>query len=245
MKIRSRFLNLCIAWLATLALRILFLTVRFHHWHAAEDGTPYRRSRGRQRYIFCLWHDAIVLCIFGHRTWELSGLISQHTDGGYLADAARLANIVPVRGSTTRGGAGAVRQLLDMPHLHLAITPDGPQGPRRKLKDGLVFLASRSGRPVVPTGLAVTRCWRITGRWSDLVIPRPFARLYAVAGPPIDVPPDITRDEIPGFLDAINAEMIRLESVAQRLAAGDSGAADEISVTADPTHAHQQSQRAA
>src|SRR5690606_24596026 len=110
------------------------------------EATPYVRPRGRTRYAFCMWHDGIAIAVFAMRTWFLSGLISQHRDGGYLADAARLAGIQPVRGSASRGGAEAVKQLLDLPELHLAMTPDGPRGPRRVMKEGIVYIASRSGQ---------------------------------------------------------------------------------------------------
>ena len=151
MKIRSRWFNMILSYLATFCLRLLFLTVRVEHRRIVDDATPYTRPQNTQRFTFCMWHDQIVLAVFSLRTWNLAGLISQHRDGGYLADSVLIAGIQPVRGSTSRGGAEAVREILDRPELHLAMTPDGPRGPRREMKEGIVFISSRSQRPIVPT----------------------------------------------------------------------------------------------
>ena len=147
MKIRSRWPNIFLSYVATFCLRLLFVTVRVQHHKVVEDATPYSRATGRQRYTFSMWHDQIVMAVFSLRTWNLAGLISQHRDGGYLADSVLIAGIHPVRGSTSRGGAEAVREILSQPNLHLAMTPDGPRGPRRKMKEGIVYISSRSERP--------------------------------------------------------------------------------------------------
>lgn len=225
MKIRSQYANWLIARLGTWALRCLFLTVRIDHRTVVDDATPYRRPAGAQRYCFCLWHDAIVTAVFGLRTWFLSGLISRHQDGTYLAHAAQLAGITPVRGSASRGGAQATRQLIDRPELHVCITPDGPRGPRRKMKDGIVYLSSRTGRPIVPTTLKATRWWSIPGGWSDMMLPKPFSRALLIAGQPIDVSPDLTREQIAELTLHIQDEMDRLDAIGEQVIAGDESAA--------------------
>lgn len=149
MKVRSRKLNIVASYVATFFLKLLFLTVRVCHYRTAEDGTPYERPSKSQRFTFSMWHDQIVLAVFSLRTWSLAGLISQHRDGSYLADSVLIAGIQPVRGSTSRGGAEAVSEILSRPDLHLAITPDGPRGPRRVMKEGIVYISSRSRRPIV------------------------------------------------------------------------------------------------
>ncbi len=228
MKVRNRFANWMIARLGTWALRVLFLTVRVDHRTVVRDATPYRNPQGRQRYCFCLWHDAIVTAVFGLKTYYLSGLISRHQDGTYLAHAAQLAGITPVRGSASRGGAQATRQLIDRPELHVCITPDGPRGPRRVMKDGIVYLASRTCRPVVPTSLKATRCWSIPGGWSDMMLPKPFSRALLIAGRPIAVGRDLTREQISEVAESIQQEMNRLDAIGERLIAGDESVAELI-----------------
>ena len=236
MKIRARWLNLVLSYLATCCLRLLFLTVRVQHRQIVDDATPYARPQGTQRFTFCMWHDQIVLAVFSLRTWNLAGLISQHRDGGYLADSVLIAGIQPVRGSTSRGGAEAVREILDRPDLHLAMTPDGPRGPRREMKEGIVYISSRSRRPIVPTALVCNRYWTIPGHWSDMVIPKPFSKVILIAGTPMTVPPELPREEMTMWAEFVNTEMGRLELIALRMQDGDTAAADEIDRTADPEY---------
>ena len=229
MKIRNPYANGLIARVATWMLRLLFLTVRIDHRKAVEDGTPYARANCDLRYCFCMWHDVIVAALFSLKTFKLSGLISRHQDGTYLTHAIKMVGITPVRGSASRGGAQATRQLIDRPDLHVCITPDGPRGPRRVMKDGIVYIASRTGRPVVPSTITGTNYWSVPGGWSDMLIPKPFSKLLLLAGEPIHVPPDISREEIAEFTERIQLEMDRLDLIGQRLMRGDESVADLIS----------------
>jgi lysophospholipid acyltransferase (LPLAT)-like uncharacterized protein len=236
MKIRSRWLNIVLSHCATFGLRLLFLTIRVQHFKVVEDATPYSRPVARQRYTFSMWHDQIVMAVFSLRTWNLAGLISQHRDGGYLADSVLIAGIQPVRGSTSRGGAEAVSEILDRPDLHLAMTPDGPRGPRRKMKEGIVFISSRSGRPIVPTALLCNRQWTVPGSWTDMAIPKPFSKVTLIAGTPMTVPSDLPRDEMMAWAEFVSNEMARLELLAERIQRGDPTASDEIDRSSDPEY---------
>ena len=236
MKIRSRTVNLILSWTASVLLRLLFLTVRVVHQHVAPEGSPYVRPKAAQRYTFAMWHDQIVMAVFSNRTWNLAGLISQHRDGGYLADSVRIAGIHPVRGSTSRGGMEAVREILSRPDLHLAMTPDGPRGPRRQMKEGVLFIASRSQRPLVPSGMAASRAWAIKGSWTDLTVPKPFSTVVLIAGTPVTLPPDLDRDALAACGQALTQEMSRLDELAERLLQGDSNAASLIDRSHDPSY---------
>ncbi|MEO1980549.1 MAG: lysophospholipid acyltransferase family protein [Fuerstiella sp.] len=221
MKIRNSLANWLVARIGTWFLRALFLTVRVEHHKVAVDGTPYGRATGTTRFCFCMWHDAIVAAVYSLKTHKLAGLISRHQDGGYLAHAVKLAGITPVRGSASRGGAQATKQLIDQPDLHVCITPDGPRGPRRVMKDGIVYLSSRTGRPVVPTTLTGDSYWSIPGGWSDMMLPKPFSKMILLAGDPIEVRPDLTREQISEVAEKIQKEMDRLDLLGQRLIRGD------------------------
>ncbi len=178
--------------------------------------------------MFCMWHDHIVMAVFSSRTYSLGGLISQHRDGGYLADSVRIAGIHPVRGSTSRGGMEAVREILSRPDLHLAMTPDGPRGPRRKMKDGIVYMSSRSGRPIIPTALIASRAWTIDGSWTDMTIPKPFSTVLLITGSPIVVPEDLPREDMELWAAALEVEMDRLDQIGKRIMNGDAAAESEI-----------------
>jgi lysophospholipid acyltransferase (LPLAT)-like uncharacterized protein len=221
MKIRNSFANWLIARIGTWLLRALFQTVSIEHHKVEPDATPYGRPTGPTRFCFCMWHDAIVTAVYSLRTYKLAGLISRHQDGGYLAHAVRLAGITPVRGSASRGGAQATKQLIDQPDLHVCITPDGPRGPRRVMKDGIVYLSSRTGRPVVPTTLTGTSYWSVPGGWSDMMVPKPFSKMILLAGAPIEVASDLNREQISEVTEKIQKEMDRLDLLGQRLIRGD------------------------
>lgn len=228
MKIKSKFVNWMIARIGTYALRVLFWTVKVEHQTAVPGATPYQKPADDQRYCFCLWHDAILACVYSLKTYKLGGLISRHQDGTYLAQAAALVGITPVRGSASRGGAQATRQLIDQPDLHVCITPDGPRGPRRVMKDGIVYLSSRTGRPVVPNTVIGTNCWSIPGGWSDMLLPKPFSKILLIAGAPIVIPEGLSRDGISKQTERIQLEMDRLDLLGRRLVRGEASVADLI-----------------
>ena len=104
-------------------------------------------------------------------------------------------------------------------HL-LAITPDGPRGPAERVKPGLVFLASRTGFPIVPVASAARPAWRLRS-WDGFRVPKPFARVLVAYGTPIPVPADLDRDALEATRRAVEAAIADLTgSLEARLAAG-------------------------
>src|SRR5206468_6190352 len=104
--------------------------------------------------LYAFWHEHLLLPAYHYGRRDIRVLISTHADGQLIAEVCRRLGFGLVRGSTTRGGVEAVRQMLrDGGASHLAITPDGPRGPRRRVQPGVSFLASRTGLPVVPMGI--------------------------------------------------------------------------------------------
>lgn len=223
MKIRSPLLNRCLGWLIIVALRALFRTVRLEF--VSEDPRYDPAATDAPVSLFSLWHDAIAIPILIRDRYRnehsVCALVSRHQDGSVLVDALRHTRIEAVRGSTSRGGVRAVRELLQrVRQSHVFITPDGPRGPRRQLKDGILFLASQSGRPIVPVASTARPAWVFRGNWTDLLIPRPFSRAVCVLGRPMIVPPDVSRAELDSYRHRLQAEMERLHDVAERIASG-------------------------
>jgi lysophospholipid acyltransferase (LPLAT)-like uncharacterized protein len=125
-----------------------------------------------------------------------------------------------VRGSTTRKGFSALRGLMRQGKLtHLAITPDGPKGPRRVVQQGGIYLASRTGMPILPTGLAFRSCWRAKS-WDRLAVPKPGTMGVCIIGKPIMIPPDISMEEIESYRQKLQIEMDKIQARAEALAAG-------------------------
>ena len=198
MKIRSQLLTKLAAWIGVSCLRMLFWTLKKEFRIAGDDQELLAYNRDVQgRYLYCTWHDSIVMPLFMGKPYHMAALVSQHQDGSYLAETMKLLGVESVRGSSKKGAVKALRESLTAADdHHITITPDGPRGPRRQMKDGIIFLASKSGRPIVPMSFECENCWHIKGRWTDLVIPKPFSTVTMILEAPISVPPDASRDEI-------------------------------------------------
>jgi len=188
----------CIAWLAPQLIRIVYLflaaTIRWE-W----TGRPYS-NECPERCLYAFWHARMLLMpypfrktLFGnsHRRFNGYMLISEHRDGGFIAEAMHLLSIRTVRGSTTRGGARAMLRMIRAVReegCNLGITPDGPKGPREKVQKGTVQLAMKTGLPVIPICYASSRYWRVNS-WDRFYIPKPFSRGVFVFGEPVHIAP--------------------------------------------------------
>ena len=137
-------------------------------------------------------------------------LMSRHRDAEVLSYVAYHMGFEIVRGSTNHGGVAALRQLLDKSRdMHLAITPDGPRGPRRQMAPGPIFLASKLGIPLVAMGVGYDRPWR-AGSWDRFALPRPFSRARYIFSPELHVPPDLDREGIEHFGRKVGQVLDRL-----------------------------------
>lgn len=174
-----------------------------------------------EHFVLCVWHDALLLPTFAaprRLRKQCCCLVSQHHDGSYLADAMSWMDYTTVRGSSTRGAIDALRQLLnDTAGKHIIFTPDGPCGPRRRLKHGAVFIASQTGRRLMPGAFVVKSGWRIQGTWTDLLIPKPFTTIYIVTGQPIAIPAGVSRQELAQYVSVAQQAMDRLNDEADQM----------------------------
>lgn len=220
MKIRSRWLTRIAARLAVGVFRLLFRTVRIEFREATPRTNAFEPTP--EKYLYCIWHDALLGPVFAGRHRCMAGLVSQHQDGSYLADAMKMVGVLPVRGSTSRGGAQALRQMMEaVEHHHIMITPDGPRGPRRELKSGIVFLASKTGRAIIPTAFTYQRCWTVKGSWTDLTIPKPFTKAWFIGGEAFRVPADLDREGLERYTAMLQDRLDALTATAERLARGE------------------------
>jgi lysophospholipid acyltransferase (LPLAT)-like uncharacterized protein len=172
------------AWL----VRALGATWRFE-W---ADHPEYREAEATgERFVYIFWHSGILPMAWSHRGRGIAVLVSQHHDGELIARLVHRLGYVTGRGSSTRAGDAGVREMLAWAERgrHLAVTPDGPRGPAETMKDGVRYLASRTGRRVVPIALGVHPAW-VLRSWDRFRIPRPFARVIIGHGPPLTVPAD-------------------------------------------------------
>jgi len=213
-KLRSRWLIGLAAFLGAMVLRAWLRTVRARV--TAADARTDPIGSPSQRFIYAFWHESLLAP--AKVKTRVKVLVSQSADGELIAQVCRHLGIGVVRGSPARGGAKGLLELLrNDDHAHLAITPDGPRGPRRRLKAGIVFLASHTGLPIVPVGIGFTRAWRAKS-WDKFVIPCPFSTVTGVLAEPIVVPPQLDSEGIERHRLEIEAALLKATQSAQQWA---------------------------
>lgn len=165
--------------------------------HVGREHVEACLARG-ERVIVAFWHDQLLLMPFLYPGQPVSILISQHRDGEYIARMALVLGFRVVRGSATRGGTQALRELMEALRggRHVCITPDGPKGPRRQVKPGVVELARLSGMPILPVAFASARAWVLRRSWDQFLVPRPGSAAIYAWGAPIRVPARSDREEL-------------------------------------------------
>jgi len=187
--------RLFLAWLASLYLRLVLSTVR---WETAYPAAAQELISAQRPLITCFWHGRLMMMRAGlprHR--PIHALISEHRDGLLISRALRNLGVHTVASASRRGGQSALRtmvRLLADGNL-IAITPDGPRGPRMRAKAGAIKLAQLSGAPLVPASGSVKRRV-LLGTWDRFCLALPFSRGIILAGEPIDVPRDATDAEL-------------------------------------------------
>jgi lysophospholipid acyltransferase (LPLAT)-like uncharacterized protein len=152
---------------------------------------PVDRLRDRrQPLLYTVWHGHLLAALIQHRGDGTTLLVSGHRDGGHLARAARAWGFGAVRGSSTRGGVGGLRGLIRALARggQAAVTPDGPRGPARMVKPGVIAAAQHTGATIIPIGTGASRAWRARS-WDRFLVPGPFSRVRVVYGEPIEVAP--------------------------------------------------------
>ncbi len=181
-----------------------------------------RRQGGSERYIVTLWHNTLFPLAYVHRNEGATVLVSRHGDGELIVRALNGLGFSVARGSTTRGGAAGLRELVRVARRgagDLAVTPDGPKGPARRAQPGIAYLSALTGFPILPLALVSDRAWRFRS-WDRFQVPKPFARVVVVAGEPIRVERAGLEERIGPTLAAYEEAMGRAETKARALLEG-------------------------
>ncbi len=158
---------------------------RCHHearWRALVDAG--------QPFVFVLWHEVLLPLLWRHRHQGIAIVVSEGKEGRYLADYAERIGYRLIPGSSRRGATrallGAIHHLED--GIPVAFTPDGPTGPRREIKAGVVRAAQKTGVPILPLHAVADPARRLHS-WDRMVVPLPFARIDVAYGEPFHVGP--------------------------------------------------------
>jgi lysophospholipid acyltransferase (LPLAT)-like uncharacterized protein len=152
-----------IALLGSLFIRALHATLRIRHVRVENIlGTP--------QYILAFWHAHLLLMLHSRYRRPITVMISQSRDGEYIARVFDHYGVESARGSSTRGGSSALREMIRAARAgrNIVFTPDGPKGPARSVKDGVVVAAQATGLPIVPIAFAAKKksCCAPGTAWS-------------------------------------------------------------------------------
>ncbi|MBO45735.1 MAG: hypothetical protein CMJ96_02455 [Planctomycetes bacterium] len=165
-------------------------------WKVKRTGLE-NGPENKEEVVYALWHESIPAGVSLHRNKKLCVMISHHPDGEMIEKVAKRFGFLTARGSTTRGGAGGIRKMLQdaSKSRGLVITPDGPQGPSHTIAPGLLFVAAVTGRPMLAVGFAASKAWRARRSWDKMIFPKPGAVVGVAYSKPFQVPRNVLEDE--------------------------------------------------
>ena len=212
MKIRHPVLIKLVALLLSWAFRLWLGSITYR----VEPGDRHLLPRqNKRKSIYLFWHEMMLIPAYAYTSPAIAVLASHHADGELIARTVEMLGGRTVRGSTNKRGMTALRVMMRYAG-HLAITPDGPRGPRRVVQSGAIYLASRTGMPIVVAGLAYRRCHQHRS-WDRMAIPFPGTVAQTTCGEPIEIPPELDRGAIETYRQRVQQALDAAQAQAERL----------------------------
>jgi lysophospholipid acyltransferase (LPLAT)-like uncharacterized protein len=203
-----------------------------HSSTAHSSTAPPRTSGG----LIAIWHGEMLLGLVRYARRGFRVLVSPSEDGSLVVPVLHRFGYGVIRGSSNEGASRALRGVLSELRggRFVVITPDGPRGPLHHVDQGLAWLASVTGLPVIPVGMAVDDAWHLRS-WDHFTIPRPFARIVLAFGAPVHVARRAAPEELDAHSTTIRERMLdggrrareRLEMPPPRSEVGASGVPKE------------------
>jgi lysophospholipid acyltransferase (LPLAT)-like uncharacterized protein len=179
-------------------IQLLGSSIRLH----IHDPHGFLDQHDRAPVLFAFWHNRLFLLPYLQRrllrNFTLVALVSRSRDGNMITDIIRRFGLRAARGSSSRKGSQALMTLMrsvEREGVDVAISPDGPRGPRQKLQQGVLHLAKLTGRPIIPLRMEFSRKIELNS-WDRFQIPWPFARCDFYFGTPVLIPSTATDDDL-------------------------------------------------
>ena len=179
--------------------------------------------------IYAFWHSHQLSIAWHCRRTGALILISPSRDGEYIARVAASLGYEPVRGSSSRRGAAGMKELIRLgaEGRTVAITPDGPRGPRHCVELGGLVIAQKTGYPIIPVAMGLSSFWELPS-WDRFRVPKPFSKGYYCWGKALTVPADADEALLDQLSNEFRRRMIALERYADKMASGIICDADDI-----------------
>lgn len=200
----------------SLAPLILWLIART--WRIERTGDAGLELLSSERPWVCtMWHGRMLalMPIKLHCRRNIGVLVSPSDDGGLAKRALNKFGYQVVRGSLSKRGATAMREMHELLAAdgQLVITPDGPRGPRHSINTGATWLARATGVPIIPVSTAMSRAWRFKS-WDRMCIPKLFARVIVHYGDPVTIDKDTDDATMEAVSEELRTKLIEAERAA-------------------------------
>jgi len=167
-----------VPFLIVLLVRFIGETLRYRFVNLES----YEKAKAEGNCIFVFWHQKFFPLLYSYRNSRMNIMVSKHSDGELIARALKFLGFTVTRGSTTKGGMSACLLMVRaIGKYDLAITPDGPRGPRYHFSGGAVTIAKVSGRPLVPVGVGASRA-KYFSSWDHFMLPLPTSNINIIFG---------------------------------------------------------------
>lgn len=213
-KLKQDFLRLIGQYLISLAVSVLCKTLRVT---VKNGGTLKQLARENKNFILAFWHGTMLLPWYLHKNKGIAALTSKSKDGDLLARLLKSWNYQVIRGSSSSGGDIALGIMIDYAKNNnsIAITPDGPKGPAKKLKAGAVVTAKKSGLPLVLIGIGYKNK-RILRNWDSFQIPALFSKANAVYSVPVYINRNLDYNSTSEMINSCEAKLNELQLEAEK-----------------------------
>lgn len=158
--------------------------------------------------VGAFWHYSSVYMLYHARKYSVAVMVSASKDGEYLAGVAKELGYTPIRGSRHRRGLSALKEMITAVKdgIHAAVVADGSKGPEFKVQAGSVLIASKTGSPLIPLAWSGSRYFTVKS-WDRTAFPLPFSKIDVFHGDPIDVPPDLTSEQIEEYRSLLEEKL--------------------------------------
>ncbi|MFO7856837.1 MAG: lysophospholipid acyltransferase family protein [Paracoccaceae bacterium] len=222
----SPLLRRAAAALGALWIRLVERTTR---WEVEGGGRLAEVQGGRTRTLVLVWHGRVLMIPAEWREGlEIHAMISANRDGDIIADCVGRFGVPSIRGSARdprktdrdKGGRAAAQAALALltaeRPVSVAITPDGPRGPRQRLQPGVAAIAALAGVPAMPYAYSTRWGWRARS-WDRFHVPLPFGRGAKVIGDLVPPPAEATPEAVEAHRAALEAALNAVTDRADRL----------------------------
>lgn len=197
-------------------IRILNLTYRYEfvgldHKKKAKETLP------NKTFVYALWHQNLVGAIFSHIGERFTMVISESSDGELVAITCEKFGHIPARGSSTRGGKKALIEIVKNVRRGIpgALSVDGPKGPAKQVKPGVIEIARLAECPILPLSPYAKSFWTFEKSWDQFRVPKPFTKIVVVIGEPIYVDANLEKEKFENVANLITESIDRGEETAK------------------------------